>query len=309
MLFRKLMSVLLCAVFLISSMGTTLAATPDTVQDKLTAIETDTYGSEQTGALIDRISHLEKDYDGTHRTGSMMERVDALYSHLYDNTSTPSIMAQLNAVEWSVEHQVSMKPVQQRINEIETSIQGKTGTGSYRTRITKLAGYAFGSNTLPLTQVNVPANTLLKVSLVTPVNAKNLKVGDTIQYQVAEDVVENGMLLFAKGQPGVGTVTKVTQARNFGRDAEVVIDFKSTKAMDGTNVETFVGEEAKKKMESLAMAAGASLAGILLLGPIGVVAGIFVNGKNVNLPAGTELYIQTKTDTTLYAVPTTAANQ
>ena len=54
MLFRKLMSVLLCAVFLISSMGTTLAATPDTVQDKLTAIETDTYGSEQTGALIDR---------------------------------------------------------------------------------------------------------------------------------------------------------------------------------------------------------------------------------------------------------------
>ena len=215
-------------------------------------------------------------------------------------------MAQLNAVEWSIEHQVSMKPVQQRITEMETTIQGKTGEGTYRQRIAKLSSYAFGSNTLPLTQVSVPANTLIKISLVTPVNAKNLKVGDTIQYKVAEDVVENGMLLFAKGEPGTGTVTKVKQARNFGRDAEVVIDFKSTKAMDGTNVDTFVGAEAKKQMETLAMAAGASLAGIVLLGPIGVVAGIFVNGKNIDLPAGTELYIQTKADTTLYGVPMTS---
>ena len=307
MLFRKLMSVLLSAVFLISTLGTASASAPDTVQDKLVAVETDTYGGAQTGALIDRINHLEKDYEGTHRTGSMMERVDALYSHLYDNASGPSIMAELNAVEWSIEHQVSMKPVQQRITEMETNIQGKTGEGTYRQRIAKLSSYAFGSNTLPLTQVSVPANTLIKISLVTPVNAKNLKAGDTIQYKVAEDVVENGMLLFAKGEPGTGTVTKVKQARNFGRDAEVVIDFKSTKAMDGTNVDTFVGAEAKKQMETLAMAAGASLAGIVLLGPIGVVAGIFVNGKNIDLPAGTELYIQTKADTTVYAIPTTAA--
>ena len=306
MLFRKLMSVLLSAVFLISTLGTASASAPDTVQDKLVAVETDTYGGAQTGALIDRINHLEKNYEGTHRTGSMMERVDALYSHLYDNASGPSIMAELNAVEWSIEHQVSMKPVQQRITEMETNIQGKTGEGTYRQRIAKLSSYAFGSNTLPLTQVSVPANTLIKISLVTPVNAKNLKAGDTIQYKVAEDVVENGMLLFAKGEPGTGTVTKVKQARNFGRDAEVVIDFKSTKAMDGTNVDTFVGAEAKKQMETLAMAAGASLAGIVLLGPIGVVAGIFVNGKNIDLPAGTELYIQTKADTTLYGVPMTS---
>ena len=64
-------------------------------------------------------------------------------------------------------------------------------------------------------------------------------------------------------------------------------------------------EEAKKEMEHLAMAAGASLAGIAVLGPIGVVAGAFVRGKNVDHPAGTELYIQTKDETTLYGVQTT----
>ena len=47
------------------------------------------------------------------------------------------------------------------------------------------------------------------------------------------------------------------------------------------------------------------LAGIAVLGPLGVVAGAFVHGKNVDLPAGTELYIQTKSDTTLFGVQTT----
>ena len=55
------------------------------------------------------------------------------------------------------------------------------------------------------------------------------------------------------------------------------------------------------------MAAGASLAGIAVLGPVGIVAGAFVHGKDVRLPAGTELYIQTKADTTLYGVVTTQA--
>ena len=58
-------------------------------------------------------------------------------------------------------------------------------------------------------------------------------------------------------------------------------------------------------MKNLAMAAGASIAGIAILGPIGVVAGAFVHGKDVNLPAGTELFIQTKGDAVLYGVATT----
>ena len=67
MRFRKLLSVLLSAVFFVSSMGITAAATPETVQDKLGAVEKDTYGTEQTGALIDRATGLTVAYivDGT----------------------------------------------------------------------------------------------------------------------------------------------------------------------------------------------------------------------------------------------------
>ena len=60
-------------------------------------------------------------------------------------------------------------------------------------------------------------------------------------------------------------------------------------------------------MKNRAMAAGASLAGIAILGPIGIIGGAFVNGKNIDLPAGTEFYIQTKSANTLYGVATTLA--
>ena len=125
MKFRKLFSAMLSAVFLISSMGMAAAATPETVQDKLAAIEKDTYGVEQTGALVERINKLEKNYDGTHRTGSMMARVDAIYDEVYTNSTQPSILTDLNAIEWNINHQVSMSSVEKRIADMEMSINGK----------------------------------------------------------------------------------------------------------------------------------------------------------------------------------------
>ena len=303
---QKICALALTFVLALTSAGTAFAAeTPNAVQSKLALIEQDTYGREQTGALIDRINRLERDYDGSHRTGSLMSRIDALYEEIYTNSTTPSILMDLNAIEWNITHETSMRTVQERVGEMETSLLGKTGEGTFKKRIAALSTASFGTKDIPVVPVSVPADTLVKISLVTPVNAKNLKVGDTIEYQVADDVFVNDALVFAKGSRGEGTVTKVRQARNFGRNAEVEIDFNNTKALDGTYVTTYIGEEAKKEMEHLAMAAGASLAGIAVLGPVGIVAGAFVRGKNVDLPAGTELYIQTKEETTLYGVQTT----
>ena len=43
---------------------------------------------------------------------------------------------------------------------------------------------------------------------------------------------------------------------------------------------------------SLEMAAGASMAGIVLLGPVGLAGGYFVKGKDVEIPAGTEFFVE-----------------
>jgi len=306
---KKVLSIVLCAVFLVSSVGTAAAAVPETIQAKLGAVETVMYGGEQTGAILDRINHLEKDYTGSYSTLGMMERVDGLYAAMFDNTGKPSVLTQMNAIEWAIMHQVSMASVQDRVTNMEMVIQGKVTEGTYKKRIAALAKYAFGDTAIPLVQTAVPANTLVKIKLVTPIQTKVLKAGDVVKYQVAEDVIENGMLIFAKGAPGEGEVTKSVPARNFGRNAEINIDFKTVKSVDGTTVDMFLGEEAKKEMQQLAMAAGASAAGMVLLGPVGIVAGIFVQGKNTDIPAGTEMYIQTKSDLTLYGIQTTTIKQ
>ena len=306
---KKLFSIFLSGVFLFSSLGTAAAEVPNTANGKLGAVETVTYGQEQTGAIVERIKKLEKDYECSNTSGGMMNRINNLYDITFDNSSSPSLITQLNALEWTISHKVSADPIQKRISDMELQINGKNSDASIKKRIEGLATFAFGSTTIPLSQVNVPANTLVKISLVTPINAKELKKGDIIKFKAAEDVIENDMLLITAGALGEGEVTDVSQAQNFGRDAKINIDFKDMEAVDGTKIDMTLGEEAKENMEQMGMAAGASLAGMIILGPIGIIGGAFVKGKNINLPEGTEMYLQTEKDCSIYAIPTTSAEQ
>lgn len=306
---KKLFSIFLSGVFLFSSLGTAAAEVPNTANGKLGAVETVTYGQEQTGAIVERIKKLEKDYECSNTSGGMMNRINNLYDTTFDNSSSPSLITQLNALEWTISHKVSADPIQKRISDMELQINGKNSDASIKKRIEGLATFAFGSTTIPLSQVNVPANTLVKISLVTPINAKELKKGDIIKFKAAEDVIENDMLLITAGALGEGVVTDVSQAQNFGRDAKINIDFKDMEAVDGTKIDMTLGEEAKETMEQMGMAAGASLAGMIILGPIGIIGGAFVKGKNINLPEGTEMYLQTEKDCSIYAIPTTSAEQ
>ena len=64
---KKIISLLLAAALMVTTMGMAAAAVPDTVQGKLAMLEVDTYGAEQTGAVMDRLNKMEKDYDGKRR--------------------------------------------------------------------------------------------------------------------------------------------------------------------------------------------------------------------------------------------------
>lgn len=287
-----------------STTGSTISA--NALQDKLDSVERAVYGTAQTGAIVDRINKIEHDYYGEEKANSLINRIDNMYSQIFNNGYAPSAVAQMNGVEWTLMHQVSMHPINQRLSDLETILYGKPKEGTFYSRMLSLGSVAFGTSkqAIPLLHTLVPANTLIKIKLVTPINSDTMKPGDEVKYQVSEDVVYNGNLIFAAGGLGEGHVSSTQTAKNFGRDGKITIDFEQTQAFDGTMVDTILGEKAKEEMKSEAMAAGASIAGIALLGPVGIVGGIFVKGKPVNLPAGTELFIQTKADNSLYGVKT-----
>ena len=73
---------------------------------------------------------------------------------------------------------------------------------------------------------------------------------------------------------------------------------KEDASLDDEPIPTVLGPEAKDKLKMEAAAVGASTIGALALGPVGLVGGFFVKGKDVELPAGSELYIQTQKDVT-----------
>ncbi|AIF53743.1 hypothetical protein [Pelosinus sp. UFO1] len=304
-MWRKFISLTILTLFICSNMGLVFAKSVSemTVLDKVAAVEKFFYGAEMTGALVERMSKLEKDVMGKESKDALLNRADTLYSYCHDNfVDAPSFFIKLNAVEWSLTHTVTAGPAKARIENLEHVLTGVPSTGSYDERLNKLLKLAYANGKISITNAAVSKDSLLKIKLVTPLNTRTSRPGDVVTYQTADDIYVDGNLVIPKGSQGQGVVTKVEGARNFGRNAQLQVTFDTVEAIDGTMINTILGEKAKEENKSLATAAGASIAGMAILGPIGIVGGAFVHGKEVEIPVGTEMYIQTKVETSAYGI-------
>ncbi len=303
-MFRKIISCVMLITFMISSLAFAQPTLQDmTVLDKTAAVEKIFYGSEQTGSLVERAAKLEKDVYGVESKDSIMEKMDRLYIYAKENSTTaPSFLMRLNAVEWALTHSVTAQPAKNRLENLEHVLTGNVATGSFDARLNKLIKLAYTNGLIDIGNVNITKDTLVKIKIVTPLSTKTSRPGDVVIFQAVDDVYAGGELVIAKGAQGLGKVTKVEPAKNFGRDAELEISFDTIDAIDGSAVNVLLGDKAKEETKSLAKAAGASVAGMVILGPIGVVGGAFVHGKDVNIPADAQLYVQVKADTDVYGL-------
>jgi len=302
---RKMISLLVLTLFMCSNMGFAFAnADPDmAILDKVVIVEKFFDGTGQTGPLVERIGKLEKDIWGKENTGSLVSRVDKLYSYSRENAgNVPSFLVKINAAEWSLTHMVTAQPVKVRIENLERVLMGNVSTGPFDERLNQLLKFAYTNGKLAVKNVILNKDSLVKIQLITPLSTRTSRSGDEIVFQVTDDIYVDGSLIIAKGSQGAGKVNKVEESKNFGRDAKMDISFDTIDALDGSIIHTVLGEKAKAENKSLATAAGASVAGMMILGPVGIVGGAFVHGKNVDIPAGTQVYIQIKEETKLYGI-------
>ena len=302
---RKYVSVIVILLLLCSNMSLIFAngSSDMAVLDKVTLVEKFFEGTEQTGPLVERISKLEKDLWGKEDKGSLVARVDKLYAYCHQNSeSAPSFLIKMNAVEWTLTRTVTVQPVKLRIENLERTLNGSVGTGSFETRLNQLLKYAYATGNVTLTNVTVDKDNLLKIKLITPLSTRTSRQGDVVAFEIEEDIYIGGSLIIAKGAQGKGKVNKVEGSKNFGRDAQMEVSFDTVEGIDGSIINTLLGDKAKEENKSVAMAAGASLAGMVILGPIGIVGGAFVHGKEVTIPAGTTIYIQTQETSSLYGI-------
>lgn len=299
---RKIISLTL-SVLLVASIAFAQPGAELTVVDKAAHVEKVIYGGEQTGSLLERVTKLEKEVYGTETQEALIAKVDRIYSYTKDNSGTaPSLITRVNAIEWTLTHSQTQDNIKARIDGIEKLLSGVPTAGSIDSRVTKLSKLAYGNHEIVTETVDCAKDTLVKIKLTNAIDTKTTRVGDVVNFQASEDVYVNDLLVIAKGAPGKGKVTKVEQAKNFGRDAKLEIDFESMQALDGTTIDMFLGKKAQEETKSLGKAAGATFVGLVVLGPVGIVGGAFVQGEDAKIPAGTLMFIQAKDVVSLYGM-------
>lgn len=253
------------------------------------------YGGAQEGSLLQRIEQVELDIYGETQPGAVLMRIDRVLTFLQDADGDGGLQLLLNLAEWGFSATLSgEKPMLERLQNLERYLYGEERTGNIARRAEQLMLDVWGTTKLDVKQVTLPAQTLVKVALAETISSAEAQVGDAVVYQVTEDVMVDGRVVIPAGTTSRAVVSEVTAAGRLGKDGRIVMDFGRVPALDGTLVPLKVDERATEKNRSLELAAGASMAGIILLGPVGLVGGYFVKGKDVQIEANTQFYVETE---------------
>lgn len=282
------------------------AAVPD---QGLARLEELLYGSAMSGGLFLRLSKVESDLFGMELPGSLTERMQAMQMFVEEGSaSQPSLLFKMGVAEWVTFHRTNaIKPMTERVSSLETTLEGSAQSGAISARVERLIAKLLPGGATA-TKVQIPAATVVKAEFTETVSVRNVEKGSILGLDVLEDIVLGGTLAIPKGSRLFAEVTKVQPPRSFGRSSEIAFDLRSVETLSGKRLPVSVDVEAQKAQEmdsGVIGAAGASLAGAIALGPLGLAGGFLVRGNDKQIPAGTHVYVQTMeyADVDGYAVP------
>ena len=302
----KKQAIALMMASLMAGAGSVMAAAPTTVTEKTAVLEETIYGSVQDGAILDRVNQLDTTVYGAEKSGTINDKVDSLYTAVEGDASskTAPLAVRMDVLEYTYQEKITNGSMLDRLDRLERSVFGKIQTGTIGSRISKLTNAINGSDFKLTPQVGTLAvDKVFKITLDDEVNTKVNKVGDTIHFTVAENIMDGDVLLVPAGTAGTGTITTLKKAGVFGRNAKLDIKFDNIPAIDGTEFVAVQGEEAQEEAKkSQLKAGGASVAGAVLLGPVGLLGGAFIKGNNIDLPAGSTIYVQPESPVTIQGV-------
>lgn len=263
----------------------------------LERVETIVYGAAQGGGLLARLSNVEKDVFGMELPGSLTERQTAMLNFLEKGSeSQPSLLFKMSVAEWGIDQNIHPDMgMTKRIDNMESVLEGTVQGGAYAARVERLITKLLPDG-VQSAQVEVPAGTVVKSELTRELTVRTVKKNDPIVLRLTEEIILDNNLIAPKGSRVLGHISKVKMPRSFGRASEIEITFDSVEVMGPSMLPVAMGEAAKKAMEAdaaLIGAAGASFAGAVLLGPLGLATGVLVRGSDKPLKEGTLFYVET----------------
>ena len=266
--------------------------------EKIAEMENILYGMEQGGSLVERANALEEEIMGSTTNEAILTKIDRLYVYLKGSygSSQVSFLTKLNAVEWIFTEHLTEDPVKTRLDNIEVFLNGQANYSSLNSRINSLMQLAFNRQDLNLRQVVLPKDLLIKISITQSLDSRTAQEGEIVSFRAEDNIYIGNYLVIPKGAVAHGRIAKVSRAKSFGINGNIKIEYTDIQTIDNREAPIIVGRLAEEATKSLATAAGASMAGMIILGPIGIIGGVFVKGKEYEVPAGAVLYVQVAED-------------
>lgn len=132
----------------------------------------------------------------------------------------------------------------------------------------------------------IPGGTVVLLEFLQDLSSRKAKKGDEIKLRVYTDVVVNGKTMIRQDAPARGIVTDVKKPGPFGKRSRLRLRLEEVKDVNGDLVRLDPYSSGGRYRPE---GAGASGAGLLVLGPAGIVGGAFIKGSHITIKQGTRI--------------------
>ncbi|MFZ0798649.1 MAG: PEGA domain-containing protein [Terriglobales bacterium] len=129
--------------------------------------------------------------------------------------------------------------------------------------------------------------TPVKLRINRTVSSGDAKAGDTVDFEVLQDVSVNGTLVIPKGGLAYATVTEAQAKRRMGRAGKLDINIDYVKLVTGDKAALRAVKEVQGGSHTVGMTAGI-VATSLVFFPAAPFF-LFMHGKDISIPKGTEI--------------------
>jgi hypothetical protein len=139
----------------------------------------------------------------------------------------------------------------------------------------------------PLSAFGLDDGTPVRLRINRTISSEDAKVGDTVDFEVLEDVKSHDVILIPRGGIALATITEAQSKRRMGRAGKLNVNIDNAKLVDGEKVALRAVKEVKGGSHTGAMT-GAIVATAIVFFPAAPLF-LFMKGKDITIPKGTEI--------------------
>ena len=173
----------------------------------------------------------------------------------------------------------------------------QTGTQVQKSATTQTSASTPQSPKHALAGFGLEDGTSVRMKLTRNLSSADEHKGDQVDFETLDDVLVDNVLVIPKGSIAKATITEAEHKKSMGRGGKLNVNIDSVKLKDGEHVALRAIKEGKGGGHVGAMT-GAIVATSIVFFPAAPLF-LFVHGKDMNIPKGTEVVAYVDGDTLL----------